>query len=178
MNNCKYALDANIFIEAHRRYYSFDLVPAFWSYLVDIAGESVRSIDRIFNEELVDDEKAPEDRLAQWAVNEASFIFESTDEVEIVEAYKKIMMWALNQEQFKDEAKHEFADDPDAWVIAYAEVRGYVVVTHETYEPNIRRKIKIPNVCEEFDIPYINTFDMLRELGFCLSRYDQMEDRE
>lgn len=30
-----YLLDANIFIEASRRYYSFDLAPSFWSWVED-----------------------------------------------------------------------------------------------------------------------------------------------
>lgn len=28
----KYILDANVFIEAHRRYYSFDIAPSFWNF--------------------------------------------------------------------------------------------------------------------------------------------------
>jgi len=38
-------------------------------------------------------------------------------------------------------------------------------VTHESlYDPKIKKKIKIPNVCETFGIPYISTFEMLKRL--------------
>lgn len=44
----KYVLDANVFIEAARRYYAFDLAPAFWRALIKHAIQGrVLSIDRI-----------------------------------------------------------------------------------------------------------------------------------
>lgn len=43
-----YVLDANVFIEASRHYYSFDLVPKFWETLVHYASNrQVVSIDRV-----------------------------------------------------------------------------------------------------------------------------------
>lgn len=46
-----YVLDANVFIQAARRYYAFDLAPAFWRALVDHASEGrVQSIDRVLRE--------------------------------------------------------------------------------------------------------------------------------
>ena len=31
-----YLLDSNILIEAHKRYYPFDVVPGFWDVLLDL----------------------------------------------------------------------------------------------------------------------------------------------
>lgn len=43
-----YVLDANVFIEAARRYYAFDLAPRFWESLEHHAANGrVRSIDRV-----------------------------------------------------------------------------------------------------------------------------------
>lgn len=53
----------------------------------------------------------------------------------------------------------------DSWLIAMAKAYQYTIVTHEEYKSDIKRKIPIPNVCRAFDIPYINTFEMLRRLG-------------
>lgn len=39
-----------------------------------------------------------------------------------------------------------------------------MVVTHEEYAPDVRRKAPIPNICLEFDVEYCNTFEMLKEL--------------
>ncbi len=46
-----YILDTSVLIQAHRVYYSFDIAPAFWNFLIDSAktGEVV-SIDRVFDE--------------------------------------------------------------------------------------------------------------------------------
>lgn len=44
----QYLLDANVFIEAARRYYAFDLVPSFWNKLVSLASNGdILSIDRV-----------------------------------------------------------------------------------------------------------------------------------
>lgn len=32
-----FVLDTNVLVEAHRRYYAFDLVPGFWDALVESA---------------------------------------------------------------------------------------------------------------------------------------------
>jgi len=41
----------------------------------------------------------------------------------------------------------------------------YIVVTQEKYEPNIKKQVKIPNVCEAFNIKYINLLQFMREIG-------------
>ncbi len=43
-----YLLDANVFIEAKRRHYSFDFCPAFWDWLVEgnAAGKTC-SVERV-----------------------------------------------------------------------------------------------------------------------------------
>ncbi|MGW8257066.1 MAG: DUF4411 family protein [Thermoguttaceae bacterium] len=46
-----------------------------------------------------------------------------------------------------------------------AKAESLLVATDELYDINIRKKVKIPNVCRQFGVEYINTFDMLRELA-------------
>ncbi|MCF6409555.1 DUF4411 family protein [Pseudalkalibacillus salsuginis] len=65
---------------------------------------------------------------------------------------------------FLPEAKSEFASNADAWQIAYAKARGGTLVTHEAYKREKRNRILIPVACKEFGVPYVNTFDMLRQL--------------
>lgn len=64
-------------------------------------------------------------------------------------------------------AKAEFADtkNADAWVVAYVLVNGCVVVTMEKLAPDAKARIPLPNVCQALSVPYIDTFQMLRELG-------------
>lgn len=156
-----YLLDANVFIEAARRYYAFDLAPAFWQALVDHAANGrVRSIDRVKQELMRGD-----DDLAGWVKGEFDNWFASTAQDNIIEAYREIMTWVQHQSQFFDAAKADFANGADGWLVAYAKVHGCVVVTHERFNSNVKSRIPIPNVCSAFGVPTIDTFAMLRALG-------------
>ncbi|MFA9263071.1 MAG: DUF4411 family protein, partial [Undibacterium sp.] len=42
---------------------------------------------------------------------------------------------------------------------------GYSVVTEEKPDPARRNRIKIPDVCLKFNVPYINTVALLRLIG-------------
>jgi DNA polymerase III epsilon subunit-like protein len=86
----------------------------------------------------------------------------------VFDAYKEIIEWAMRQTQFTEPAKAEFASVADSWLIACAKAHDYIIVTHEVYDANIKRKIPIPNVCHAFGINYINTFEMLRRLNIRL----------
>ena len=161
MDYAGYILDANVFIEAARRYYAFDIAPPFWENLIHYAEDGrLKSIDRV-KQEL----ERGKDELAAWASSQFSDAFFSTDEEEIIESYSELMSWVQVQDQFSDVAKSDFAACADGWLIACAKSKGLVVVTHEVLDPNIKRKVPIPNVCEAFGVSYIDTFAMLRELG-------------
>ncbi|MFZ2148993.1 MAG: DUF4411 family protein [Sedimentisphaerales bacterium] len=161
MDGTTYVLDANVFIEAERRYYAFDLAPVFWESLVHHAANGrIQSIDRI-KEEL----ERGNDELATWAREHFSDAFASTDEEDIIESYTEVMGWVQVKDQFSNAAKAAFAAGADGWLVAYARSKGCIVVTHEVLDPGIRRKVPIPNVCEAFGVSYVDTFAMLRELG-------------
>jgi hypothetical protein len=154
-------LDANVFIEAARRYYAFDLAPGFWQSLIDCAAaEQIRSIDKV-----ADELAKGKDELADWAENNFADAFASTDSNDVTQSYAEIITWVTGQVQFSGAAKADFAQGADGWLVAFARAKGYTVVTHEELAPDVRRKVPIPNVCNAFGVPYINTFQMLRALG-------------
>ncbi len=162
MEQSVYVLDANVFIEAARRYYAFDLAPKFWESLLHHASNGlIESIDRVKKEEL----DKGNDELKDWADSQFNHAFRSTDEEDITESYGKVMAWVQGQSQYTDAAKSEFANEPDGWLVAYAMAKGRTVVTHEVLAPDAKNRVKIPNVCEAFGIHYVDTFAMLRELG-------------
>lgn len=159
----RYVLDANVLMEAAKRYYAFDITRRFWDALIQHAQTGLLlSIDRV---------KAEIDRvgndLKNWANNEFHSWFVSTVEDDVIDAYRQVMQWAYSQNQFTDAAKAEFArgDNADAWVVAYALAKGCTVVTHEQFDSNIKRRIPIPNVCQAFSMQPVDTFQMLRALG-------------
>jgi len=161
MNGNRYVLDASVFIEAARRYYGFDFAPRFWQSLVEQAGAGhVMSIDRV-----QDELGRGNDDLASWANGRFSSAFMATDDPQVIDCYRELMAWVQSQDQFSDAAKADFASKADGWLVAYARANGCVVVTQEVVSPDVRRKVPIPNLCEAFDVPWVDTFAMLRNLG-------------
>jgi len=155
-----FLLDANVFIESAKRYYAFGIAPGYWDGLIHHAKRGpIRSIDRI----KIEIDKGKDD-LKTWVITNFQEWFESTNQQDVIDAYGTVMTWALGQPQYTAFAKAEFAKAADGWLIAYALAKKYVVVSDEYYDPNIRRKIKIPNVCRGLDFSYLNTFEMLHTL--------------
>ena len=156
-----YILDANVFIEAARRYYAFDIAPPFWESLIHHASNGrIQSIDRVKQEI-----ERGKDELATWATTQFSNAFASTDEENVIESYSEVMSWVQSQDRFSDAAKADFATGADGWLVAYARTKGGIVITHELPATDARRKVPIPNVCDAFSVSYDDTFEMLRQLG-------------
>jgi|SRR5207245_2619053 len=157
----RYVLDSNVFIQAHRTYYGFDFCPGFW-----LALSRQHEAKRIFSIDKVKAELLPlSDELSRWVNDRApDTFFKGTADKAVSDAFGDMIIWVQNEPQFTPEAKAEFASVADGWVIAYAKANGLVVVTHEEYAPDVRRKVPIPNVCLEFGVDYCNTFEMLRQL--------------
>ena len=100
-----------------------------------------------------------------WIENQApETFFKKTEDQAVIAEFQELVGWVYSADQFSDSAKSEFATVADGWVIAYAAVNKLVVVTHEEFAPAAKRKVPMPNVCVEFDVEYVNTFEMLRSL--------------
>jgi len=156
-----FILDANVFIESAKRYYALDIAPGFWDALIKHARNGpVRSIDKI----KVEIDRGNDD-LKIWVGKNFRQWFESTNQQDVLNAYKTVITWAQSQSQFTADAKAEFARNADGWLIAYALAKGGVVVTDEQFNSEIKRRIKIPNACKGVNVRYMNTFGMLRDLG-------------
>lgn len=159
-----YVLDANVFITASRSYYSFDFAKKFWDFLVEKAKENiVGSVDKV-HQEL----KKGDDELKKWADADFKKYFYSTKSNDILSEYKKLVSEVNNSSQYIDKAKEEFAqeDNADAWVIAYALARDYKVVTLEKSKPASTKKVYMPDVCMRFNVEFLDTFQLLKYLGF------------
>lgn len=167
-----YILDANTLITAKNLYYQFATFPGFWKVLVDLhqqglvfTVESVRS-EWIRNRNNRNAERDAEEDLAQWVRGEVPRgFFLPVNASDVVRAYREIMTWVHSRSNYREYAKARFANGADGWLIAYALVNSCTVVTLEERAPNAKRVIKIPDVCDRFDVDCVSTFDMLRELN-------------
>ena len=159
-----FVLDANVFITAHQQYYRFDVCPGFWDALVrQHEAQRACSIDKVRDElfEL-------NDELTRWAKRKAlESFFKGTADKAVIDAFRQMVNWVQSQDQFTSEAKAEFASVADGWVVAYAMANDLTVVTLEEYAADVKRKVPIPNICLEFKVPYVNTFEMLEAMKEC-----------
>ena len=158
--SARYILDANIFIAAWRDHYPIDLYPGFWECLQRFSQENrLSSVDKVRHEINSPDE------LVAWLKRHWPGAFSSTRNPEVASAFSKMQRWVQSNTQFLPAAKHEFAQAADGWMAAYAKVHNAIVVTNEVPDPNVKRRVPLPNLCKQFDIDYCNTIDMLRGLG-------------
>jgi len=145
-------------------YYAFDIVPSFWPKIVELAADGrIVTVDSVRDEIL-----RGRDRLAGWIITDfpQSAIAGTKTDPSVVQAVGAIMNWVYGPGQvFTPDAIHDFAGGADPWPIAYAIAHNSCVVTHETFKPEIRRKVPIPNVCQAFGVAYVNTFSMMRDLS-------------
>ena len=160
-----YVIDSNVLIEAAKRYYAFDIAPAFWESLERLsqAGQ-ISSIDRV-KQEL----DRGNDALKDWADDQFASAFMTTDQDDVIESFRRIMNWVNTSPQYTPAAKANFANIADGWLVAYALAKNAIVVTDEVYRAEKRSSIPIPVICQAFELQYVNTFAMLRALGIRLA---------
>lgn len=156
----KYVFDSNVFIEAKRRYYAFDICPGFWQFIIH-----QNELSNVISVDKVSDELKMGDELERWINDNAPpGFFISTDTPPVISYYIELIKWVQENQQFYDGAKAEFAQVADGWIIAYAKANNCSVVTHEEFRPSVKNRVPIPNLCKEFDVDYLDTFETLRRL--------------
>lgn len=177
MTRKKYLFDANPFITANNTFYSFDIAPSFWQKLNELAERNLFSIiDRVYDELVFVNKEKPEneDELSFWIRTEYKGEVHTTRNIEVVNMYSQIIQ-KMTQDtpymsHYSTSAKADFArgSNADAWLVAYAKIFNYTIVTFETYDPNNKKNIKIPVVCKEFGVDYINLHEFMRRMQMIL----------
>lgn len=153
-----YWLDSNVLIEAHRRYYSFDIAPGFWASIEAHAkAGALRSPQNV-----LDEIAESKDALTTWAKGLGSdlFVQAAKDEQQAVGNISQYVLGAYPQPE-----ANSFLARADPWVIAHALINQGTVVTQEVRVAANSQKVKIPNVCDQFKVPCISTYDLLRRLN-------------
>ncbi|MFA8342598.1 MAG: DUF4411 family protein [Rhodothermaceae bacterium] len=151
----KYCLDTNCFIEAWNKYYSPDFCGNYWDVLEKLGREGVLFIPAMVKKEI--DKK--DDELSQWLKRNSSFVKPITEDVQI--KLREIYAKDSSHRRLVDTTKERSMADP--WVIAHALAEDAVVVTKEALMGEASTKVKIPNVCENMDIEWMDDFSFIRE---------------
>jgi hypothetical protein len=155
-------LDSNVFIESKNGPYPFDGAPGFWNGMVENAKcGRIRSPMMVYDELLkIDDE------LKEWSkkMNGLGFFI---DPDEAVQRMFTVIADYVESNYDRPQAAW-FLDKADPWLIAQAKAVGGTVVTREKLVGSDSRKVKVPNICQAFGVRFIDTFEMIRELGIIL----------
>lgn len=158
-----FLLDSNFFIEAHRTNYPFDVVPSFWLKVKALAEEGkIISIDKVQKELLRNN-----DELSQWCNDHLPIDF-FKDTTATVLNYAVLTGWVYSKsDQYSQVAITEFldVDEADAWLIAYAMTYGNHIVTHETSNPNSKKRVMLPDAAYPHNVACLKTIDLFRSLG-------------
>ncbi|WP_166362013.1 DUF4411 family protein [Pseudomonas akapageensis] len=156
----KHLLDANTLIEAKNRYYGMTICPGFWSWLL-LQNQALELASII---SVKDELTRGKDDLAEWAKDNATLFHDISDDSTQAAFGQIVAAIAEQSGRMKVGALDEFLAGADPWLIAKAMTTGATVVTHEVLNREVKRKFIIPNVCEMFGVPYMNTFELLNKL--------------
>lgn len=156
----EYWLDSNVFIEGEKGPYGFDIVPRFWHVLDDLIIAHRVSCPVLVYDEL----QSVQDDLSKWAKERRrTNLFVQPSEA-VQQTFQEVVTHVMRRYP-DNQSRRRFMNRADPWVIAHAIAQGGSVVTLEGEAPDTSRRVKIPNVCSHFNVTYINTYQMLRELG-------------
>jgi predicted nucleic acid-binding protein len=153
----KYCLDANVLIQAWQKYYSPKFCPDYWKILNELGKNGKIFIPELVYEEII----RTEDDLSKWLKESKIPINKISEPVTI--CLRKIYAADPAHKNLVDNTKARSLADP--WVIAHALYENATVVTKEEKVTALNsNKIKIPNVCDNMGIRWINDFQFIEEL--------------
>ena len=156
----KHLLDSNALIEAKNRYYGMTICPGYWAWIL----QQHQALEIASIVPVRDELAKGNDDLTQWVKSNAQLFEDASDERTQVAFGYIVAKIAEQAPLMKVGALEEFLEGADPWLIAKAMTTGAVVVTHEVYNPDIKRKYTIPNVCSLVGVSYMNTFELLGKL--------------
>ena len=155
-----YLLDANVPIDANRDYYPIERVPEFWEWLVGLGYSGQVKIPQEIYEEVI----AGTDAVAEWLREYAHAI--RVEEQASAELVRRVVEEGYADDLNDDEIEN-IGQDPFLIAYALANPADRVVVSNENSRPGRQRGNRyVPDVCRDFKILPINTFELIRRLDF------------
>ncbi|MCJ7804249.1 DUF4411 family protein [Patescibacteria group bacterium] len=158
----KYCLDANVIIQAWQKYYSPKFCPDYWIVLGELGKRDIIFIPKMVYDEIT----RTDDDLSKW-LKKSNIPVAEIDE-NVTSFLKMIFAANPSHQNLVDNTKNRSLADP--WVIAHAINVNAIVVTKEEKVTAINTsKIKIPNVCDNMGVPWINDFQLIDKLNIIFS---------
>lgn len=154
-----YLLDANTYIQAKNHHYQMGFCPAFWDFLnQQFESGMLASVRQVYDELCEQD-----DELAVWAKAHSNHFHLLTSDA-LQEKFSLIANHVATLPNKNLASVKKFLGGADPWLIAVASLTNETVVTHEKSVEANSKKIKIPNICRDFNVTCINPYKLLADL--------------
>jgi hypothetical protein len=170
-NKGMFIIDSNALITPYKFYYSFKIAPQFWVTIAKhITQKNIVILDKVF-----DEISSKDDPLSQWIKSIDNLEQLSFKDSKIIGNYGKIMNYIKSSGFYSSIALNAWAqaNKADPWIIAAAMAYNYTVITLETFNQGLNvnhpsKIVKIPNICQQFNIKCRDLFYMMHELSIQL----------
>ncbi len=174
----KYILDTNVYIAAHTGYYSPDIAPSYWDLLKEFGGEGLIKSPKQVKDEITQKSHW----LSKWKNDNKVFLDEDLTDImtffqQVREKYEKVKTENFDtlRKTYRGQytpSKDEPLSNADLFVIAtvlfyknHFPGEEVVLVTKENRVIRANKSVRIPHVCDAFNIKCIDDFDFLKEIG-------------
>ncbi len=152
-----YVMDTNSFVIMS--HFFPERFPSFWARLDEVVvGGRLVSVKEVFREIT---RKNARPHLDNWVKKNKKIFRTPTEEEALFVA--RIFQHEHFMQTVKKRQLLQGTPVADPFIVAAAKALNGCVVTEEVYKPN---SAKLPNICEKFEVPYINLDQFLGEEGF------------
>lgn len=160
-----YLLDANVLITANNQYYPLARIPEFWEWLVHIASDGQLKVPL----EVIEEIKAGNDDLAEWLSDDGRLDALILGEEADVALVQRVIAKGYASD-LTDTETPRLGNDPFLIAYALSDIANRCVVTTEVSKPSKQRANRhLPDVCRDFGVVCMNTFELVRALNFSTS---------
>ena len=188
----KYILDTNVYIAAHMGYYNSDIAPSYWDVLKDLGKDSLIQSPKQVRDEIKRMNKPNPDKnednfLYDWSRDKDNKCFLSADISGIVEFFNLVVKkyteikknhFEIIKKKYSDynPSRDEPVSDSDMFVIAtvllYKKLlpnQEIILVTKENRKIHPLKSVRIPHICEAFNIKCLDDFEFIKKVGIIFS---------
>ena len=90
-------------------------------------------------------------------------VWESKADITVVSCYQAVAQLVMDNQQYSDPFKGEFLSGADPWLISAAKAGNHIVATNEVMSGPTTKRVKIPDICQQMSVPYVDIFEMMRK---------------
>jgi len=155
-----YLLDANALINAHNGWFALNRVPEFWLWLLHHAeAGTIKMPIEIYGEV-----EGGNDELAAWMKEtEHKKMLQLTEDADLGKVQQVLAQYG---DDLTEDELITIGQDPFLVAAAVGHADRIVVTGEVSAASKKRAKRKVPDICNDLDVPWRSPVELIRELDF------------